>query len=190
MTKLIRRTHMYLALALGPWMAAYALSTMVMGLRLSGSPSYEVERTIRYEAVFADDAGPRERAEQILASLDLEGAFRVHGLAADGRLTITREHLLRPRRIVYAPAERLITVERAVIHPRNILNRFHHLHTYEEPYAANRAMAVSIDIVGIAMILWVLSGLWMWWEMKATRPWGLVAGFAGMATFLFFAWFV
>ena len=33
-------------------------------------------------------------------------------------------------------------------------------------------VAASVDLAITAMVFWVLSGLWMWWEMKATRGFG------------------
>ena len=33
------------------------------------------------------------------------------------------------------------------------------------------------------MVFWVLSGLWMWWEMKVTRRFGLTSLLAGAGVF-------
>jgi hypothetical protein len=38
--------------------------------------------------------------------------------------------------------------------------------------ANHRGLSVDVAIAG--MILWVLSGLWMWSGITLTRPWGLV----------------
>ena len=45
-------------------------------------------------------------------------------------------------------------------------------------------MAVAVDVVVVAMVFWGLSGLWMWWEMRATRGWGLVSMTAGLGIFV------
>ncbi len=47
-------------------------------------------------------------------------------------------------------------------------------------------MAASVDAVATALVVWALSGLWMWWEMRATRYWGLACAAAGFAIFTFF----
>ena len=52
---------------------------------------------------------------------------------------------------------------------------------FEQPYAAAKTWGLLVDLVVMAMVFWVASGVWMWWEIKpARRPGGLlaVAGFA------------
>ena len=110
MSLLIRRTHMYLALFLGPWMLGYALSTIVMGHAWTAPQTFALERELEYQANFQADATPREQAAQILAALDLEGAFSVQGPDAQGRLTINRQDIVTPRRIVYAAGDGHVTV--------------------------------------------------------------------------------
>src|SRR6186997_618757 len=115
---LIRRTHMYLALFLFPWLLMYALSTAAMNHRAlfvdasgAGAPAFERERELVYEGVFADNAELRAISRQILGSVDLDGA---HGVTRrkDGAIVITRNDLLTPRRLTYTPATRLLTIER------------------------------------------------------------------------------
>ena len=48
-------------------------------------------------------------------------------------------------------------------------------------------MAWSIDAVIVALVFWALSGLWMWWEMRATRLWGFAAALFGIGMFAFLA---
>jgi hypothetical protein len=183
-SKLNRRTHMYLALFLAPWMLGYALSTIAMSHRwIGGPPTYVQEREQNYETQFAAGTPPIEIGRQILADLDLEGAFGVQGPAADGRLTINRQDLVTPRRIVYRPAERRVTVERVTFEAGAFLNRLHRRRGYQQPYAADRVMAVSVDVVIVAMVIWAASGLWMWWEMRATRFWGIAAAASGILLF-------
>jgi hypothetical protein len=43
-----------------------------------------------------------------------------------------------------------------------------------------------VDLFIAAAVLWALSGLWMWWELKATRGLGLLSLAAGAALFAFF----
>jgi hypothetical protein len=125
-------------------------------------------------------------ARQILADLHLAGAFGVQGPAPDGRITINRQGMLSPRRITFTPRDRRIVVERMELETSGFLNRFHRRRGYQQPYAADVAMAVSVDAVIVAMLFWALSGLWMWWEMRATRWWGLAAAATGIGIFTFF----
>jgi hypothetical protein len=45
---------------------------------------------------------------------------------------------------------------------------------------------VVIDLVCVAMIVWIISGLYMWWGLPALRRWGLLAILAGTASFVLF----
>ena len=70
--------------------------------------------------------------------------------------------------------------------PNAFLERFHRRRGYATGYRLDTLWAVSVDLVLVAMMFWVASGLWMWWEMKVTRPLGLSALVLGAATFGFY----
>lgn len=67
-----------------------------------------------------------------------------------------------------------------------MLERFHRRRGYATGYALDTAWAVSVDLVIIAMVFWVVSGLWMWWEMTATRRSGAGALAVGVGLFTFY----
>ena len=186
LSKLIRRTHMYLALFLTPWMLMYALSTMAMNHRAffrAGPPAFETEREQRYEAAFASGATPRQIARQILHDLGMDGAHNVSKPAADGRLTILRLDPVTPRRIVYAPADRKLIIEREVFRAPAFLERMHRRRGFQHDYTIEDTWAFSVDLVIVAMVFWAASGLWMWWEMRATRRTGALFAAGGLALF-------
>lgn len=178
---------MYLALFLTPWMIGYAVSTLLMNHEAGRPVVFEQEREQRYDVKFEPGTPPRVVAGQVLSDLHMEGTFGVAAPAPDGRLTITRQDIVAPRRVTLYPAEHRLTIERAKVDAVGYLYRFHRRRGYEPPFAADRAMAISVDLVIAAMVFWALSGLWMWWEMRATRLWGLACALLGMGLFAFFA---
>lgn len=183
----VRRTHMYLALFLFPWMLMYALSTLAMNHRTlfvpaGAPPAFERERAFTYDGTFPEGAEPRTISRQILGSIGLDGAHGV-SLRKDGAIVITRNDLLAPRRVTYVPSDRTVVVERLPHRTNALLERFHRRRGYATGYALDTAWAVSVDLVIVAMVFWVLSGLWMWWEMKATRALGAAAIVSGTALF-------
>jgi hypothetical protein len=189
LSRILRRTHMYLALFLFPWVLMYALSTLAMNHRAyftarygSGAPPFETERTIVYEGVFPENAELRSISTKILSALDLDGS---HGVTRrkDGTIVVNRNDLTSPRRITYSPADRTLVVERMVSRPNAFLERFHRRRGYATGYRLDTAWAVTVDLFIVGMAFWALSGLWMWWEMKATRRFGLSAAAAGAALF-------
>ncbi|MEZ5353617.1 MAG: hypothetical protein R2762_13345 [Bryobacteraceae bacterium] len=187
MSKLIRRVHMYLALFLTPWILMYTASTFVMNHRAAfrGSPPAGPEwRTLsesRYEGEFAAGAGEAAMAGQLLASLDLDGAHQAR--MRNGRLEINRLDPLRPVRITYTPESRSVKVEETVFNGAEFLERMHRRRGYQHEYVLEDTWAMTVDLVIVAILFWVASGLWMWWELKVTRGWGALFALAGMGLF-------
>jgi hypothetical protein len=189
---IIRRTHMYLALFLFPWMLMYALSTFVMNHRAyfsegveAGPVAFERERELVYDGVFPENADLRTISQQILVSTGLDGS---HGVSRrkDGAVVITRNDLLAPRRLTYDPARRTVLIEKMPHRANAFLERFHRRRGYVTGYTLDTIWAVSVDLIIVAMVVWALSGLWMWWEMKITRTLGAIALAGGLGLFGFY----
>lgn len=189
LSKILRRTHMYIALFLFPWMAMYALSTIVMNHRDifiakygRGPAPLVKERELTYDGSFPPDAEPKIIARQILASLDLDGA---HGAnrRKDGAIVINRQDLVSPRRIIYTPSDNKLVIEKMQYRTNAFLERFHRRRGYSTGYALDTIWAISVDLVIVAMVFWALSGVWLWWEMKVTRALGLLALAGGAGLF-------
>ena len=130
-SKLIRRTHMYLALFLTPWMIIYALSGLVLnhgqavrGLYGGNFPQFEKIGEREYTAAFSADADPRMIGAQILDHLDLAGTFNVQGRADQPRLVINAT----PRRHAshhVSPQRKPPLIENSSLSRRAVLNRAH-----------------------------------------------------------------
>jgi hypothetical protein len=188
LSQLVRRVHMYLALFLFPWILMYALSTLVMNHRalLAGRPRpIEKERELIYDGIFPEPAAPRTKSRQILASVGLDGSHSVTE-RPDGAIVITRNDLVTPRRLTYTPADHRLVIERTPFRSGPFLERFHRRRGYATTYRLDTAWAASVDLVIAAMVFWALSGLWMWWEMKATRGLGALALCGGVGLFALF----
>jgi hypothetical protein len=188
-SKLARRTHMYLALFLFPWILMYALSTLAMNHRSlfterygPGPVAFEKERELVYAGFFPENAELKAISQQILSSVGLDGA---HGVTRrkDGAIVINRNDLVAPRRLTYSAADRRLLIEKMPYRPNAFLERFHRRRGYATGYRLDTVWAVTVDVVIVAMVFWVVSGLWMWWEMTATRRPGLSALLGGAGLF-------
>ncbi len=179
---------MYLALFFMPWMLMYALSTMLMnhGPVFRKPPQFAVEREQTYTAAFPPDAGPRQMAQQVLSDLGMDGAHGVGKPGPGGRLTINRLDPVAPRRITYTPADGKLIVERQLFRAPALLERLHRRRGFQQPYLIDDAWGLSVDLVIAAMVLWLASGLWMWWELRITRRLGALSIATGLALFGFF----
>jgi len=183
---------MYLALMLSPWMLMYALSTMAMNHRgffreMYGGTAiaFEKEREQPYVLALAADAEPRRIAEQVLKDLDLEGAFAARKVQ-NGSIVVQRLDPIYPRRITWSPSEGRLVLEREVFRTPAFLERMHRRRGFQHDFALEDAWAFSVDLVIVAMIFWVASGLWMWWELRSTRALGALCFAGGILVFLFF----
>lgn len=191
-SKIMRRTHMYLALFLGPWMLMYALSTSAMNHReffrdyYGSEQVFEKEKEELYAGTFAPGAGRDEMARQILADLDLDGAFGVRGGAKGEPLIIHRADPITPRKITYTPGEGKLVVERLQFRTDSFLERLHRRRGYRHNYLLEDLWGFTVDLVIVSMLIWVLSGVWVWWGLKTARRWGLVCAAAGSGLFALF----
>ena len=177
---------MYLALFLAPWMIGYALSTLAMNHRMPRPTTFVTEREQPYPNV-SNPARLRAKSRGRFSPIS---SSRARSACRDRRPTAASRSIVRgmlsPRRITYTPRDRRIVVERMELETSGFLNRFHRRRGYQQPYAADLAMAISVDAVIVAMVFWALSGLWMWWEMRATRLWGLACAVTGTGIFILF----
>jgi len=193
LSKLIRRTHMYLALFLTPWILMYALSTMAMNhrdffaqLRGGSDASYAMESAGVYPGTFPPGAKPREMARRILRHLGLDGTHYVQRAPETGHLTIYRESPLVTRRITYTPADRRLVVEKAAFRTPSFLEELHRRRGFEHDYPLEDAWGFIVDIVIAGIVFWVLSGVWMWLQLAGTRRLGLLFAGCGLALFVVF----
>jgi hypothetical protein len=179
MTRLIRKTHLYLALALFPWVIMYAASTFVMNHRSffrreeMGKPQAlrEVVR-MEYRAALTTDVSPDEVAQKILKDLEMEGKFRVERSKEEHRMVIRRESPWRPKKITYLRDQEVLIVEEPPFRLINFIIGLHHKSGYGGDYLTPIIWAAIVDIFSVAMIAWVASGIYMWWGLSRTRLWG------------------
>ncbi|MFN7924797.1 MAG: hypothetical protein U0Q16_32135 [Bryobacteraceae bacterium] len=180
LSKLIRRTHLYLALFLTPWVLMYMASTFVMNHRTlfrghkPPPPRWEKLSETEYHG---EPSGPA-----ILSSLGIEGAHQAQN--RDGRLVIQRNDAFRPVRVTLEASR--LTVERQHFEGAAWLERMHRRRGFQTPYLLDDTWAFLVDLFIAGVLFWALSGLWMWWEMKVTRRWGTAFLLGGVALFAVF----
>jgi hypothetical protein len=64
-------------------------------------------------------------------------------------------------------------VSENTLSPRRFLTRLHTTHGYPGEWGARWAMAGVVDAMAAVMVFWGLTGLLMWWQIRATRWVGL-----------------
>ena len=190
---LVRRTHLFLALFLTPWVLMYAVSTIAMHHRafFIGSeervePDYELVHEQVYQMSDDLEQDRRVAAEAILRDLGMSGAHRVTSRPEDEELTIHRDNPFGSYRISYLPVARMLRLERQKPDPTYVLEMMHRRRGFGEPFLPNDLWAFVVDGVIVAILGWAATGLWMWWEMARTRRLGAIILLLGLGLFLVF----
>lgn len=57
---------------------------------------------------------------------------------------------------------------------RRFLTQLHLAREYPPGVGARWFWAVAVDVMAFVMVFWAVSGLFMWWQIKAVRGWGAV----------------
>jgi hypothetical protein len=71
---------------------------------------------------------------------------------------------------------------------REYLLRLHTAHGFPDEQNARWWWAIIVDLMSFVLIGWTITGLIMWWKIKATRKWGFAAILFGSATAVIMGW--
>ena len=191
---LVRRAHLYLALFCLPWFVMYGVTSIAF----SHADWFDTGRDLYNTAgdawteegswpctVAVPETGevPRDVATQLLAvagiDVDAYGAYRSGARQIDVYVVA----FWQTRRLSYRLDEqRLFLYSRSSI-PQQILTGMHARAGYQHDGLLNDAWAFMVDLVSIGFLLWVATGLYIWWQLPGMRRWGAVGLLAGVLSF-------
>lgn len=192
-----RRIHLYLGLSLLPWFFMYGLSSLPFAhgqwvektFYDNGVPMWTLRLEKPYSIDIPEGADLRPIGARIIADAGVEeGSFGTY-LEKDGRVNVYRHDFWRSTRLTYFPATKTLKVEDRRFRWDHFLTGMHARGGFEDPRPLNQAWGVIVDIVCFGMLLWIASGLYMWWHIKGHRGWGwlaLIGGVASYAGLMFF----
>ena len=184
---LLRRTHLYLGMLLLPWLLMYALSTVLFNHGDTFRPYRPAdpqwlpwwEKSYAIEVPAGTD-GLRATAARILADHGLTGAF---GVQRQGqRLNINVQNFRQPLRLSYDPAQRILRAEKKKTSWVEVFIRLHQRAGYGQPGWLNQLWAVMVDVYCVTTLVWIATGLFLWWKRPSVRGWGFVAIGGGVGT--------
>ena len=185
--KLNRRAHLYLGLFLAPWFLLYAAS----GFILNHAPWFQhsaarwtkvSEHACRLPATSGED-DEDALAEKVLRDQGLLGRYSAD-FDEDGNLVIVRHRLSGNVRLTYYPAASRVVREDQQVHADQLLTAAHFRAGFEYPYFLEILWGSIIDLLIVSSLLWIATGIYLWWKLKRFRLWGGLALAAGMLSFL------
>ena len=180
----VRRAHLYAGLFLLPWVIMFGVST----IPINHQAPEPVEWTHLGEYTFdapvpaaADNLRPLGR--EMMNAAGLQGGYWVARLSPK-QVQAGHPDFLSPIRMNYFPQEKRLIVEKRAFALRPFLSGMHTRGGYDTGGGAwDAAWAVFVDVVSVGLILWIASGIYMWWGLPSTRRWGWLAIAGGMVCF-------
>jgi hypothetical protein len=101
-------------------------------------------------------------------------------------LNVSSYSFLKSTRVIYAIDQKRITVEDRRFRFDQFLTGMHTRGGFAHEGILQNSWGVVVDIVCFAVLLWVATGLYLWWGLAEQRHWGWVAIVAGAGLFLLF----
>lgn len=191
---IFRRTHLYLGMLLIPWMFVYAFSTFMLNhgptfRPLRPGPDAWIE--LWQKQYPADppqtEEGLRTWAGRILEEHGLSGG-PFHVQRNPQRVIINAPRFIKPLRLTYDLGQRLLTAEQR---PPSWVETFIRLHFragYGQVGPLQKIWGFIVDLVCISFLVWVFTGLYLWWKIPQCRAWGWLAIAAGFISFASILW--
>ena len=178
-----------------PWLLMYGVSSFMV-IHRAWFPSERPGRAVLFEKAYGrpvnlqganNSPELRAAAQEILKECSLEGAFWADKPGAD-RLHIERFTFRDSIRLNYSAKDQKLKAERQSMRWSQVPQRMHFRGGYGQPGFGNKFWGLLVDAACAGIIIWVTSGLIMWWRLPRLRTWGTIAVVAGILSFTLLVW--
>ena len=191
--KFNRRTHLYLGLFLMPWLLMYGVSSFIIvhqsWFGAEKQPAWEPVFEKEYRHPIPQDGELRAAAQDILNDCNLQGAFWVNKPNPD-TLQINRFSFWGSTRLTYSVKDQKLNAERQRMPLSQAIVRMHFRGGFGQPTFWDKFWGLLVDLACVGIIIWVASGLIMWWRLPRLRTWGAMAVGGGLLSFLLLIWWL
>jgi hypothetical protein len=150
------------------------------------TPLWSTKFEQEYHRPVTENADLREVATEILNEFELRNSFFVSRPTPE-RLNINVQDFISQTRLTYFIEEGRLIMEEQRFQLKTFLIWMHLRGGYGQDHFLDDLWAVLLDLVCIAFLVWVFSGIYIWWKLRELRIWGIVALFGGLVTF---GWFL
>ncbi len=171
----VRRAHLYAGLFLLPWVIMFGVSTIPINHQTPESAAWIPISEHTFDApVPGPDENLRPLGRAMMSTAGIEGGYWVYRVNA-GQVQAGHPDFRSPIRLNYFAQEKRLVVERRPFALRQFLSGVHTRGGYDMGGAGDSFWAVFVDLVCVGLILWIASGIYMWWGLPSTRRWGWIA---------------
>jgi hypothetical protein len=180
----VRRAHLYMGLFLLPWVVMFGVSSLPLNHNTSPAPAtwtLVAEYPFDVEMPAAGD-NLRPFGRDMMNAAGITGGYFVNR-ANERQINVNHPDFLMPSRIIYRADRKRLTVEHRDFAFRQFLSGLHTRGGYDMGGVWDSLWAVCVDAVSVALLLWIASGVYMWWHVPVARRWGWLAIAAGIGCF-------
>ncbi len=185
--RLNRRTHLYLAMFLMPWFLMYGITSMAFSHSAydDGAADWIPRFAKEYHVPLPADRDQDEKiGTGLMRELGVEGVAYYIYRSNPRTMNVYLPRFLAARQIVYFADENRAVLQDQQFRLSRFLKGMHARGGFRQTLLLDDAWAVTVDIVMIAILTWIASGIYMWWHVTSCRAWGFVALGGGCASFL------
>lgn len=179
----VRRAHLYTGLFLLPWVIMFGVSTIPINHQSPEPVEWTRIGEHRFDApVPSPEENLRPLGRQMMTAAGIEGGYWVYRLNPQ-HIQVGHPDFLAPIRLSYLTRDKRLVVERRPFSLRPFLSGMHTRGGYDLDGFWDSVWAVFVDVLCVGLILWIVSGLYMWWGLPSARRWGWIALGAGCVCF-------
>jgi len=187
---IFRRTHLFLGMLLIPWVFIYAFSSFI----LNHGPQFRQFRpgpdawTKLWEKDYKTDLPTAQEELRTLAGTILKEngiGGSSYGVRRNGQgAIINAPRFIHPLRITYQASEGKLIAEYRNYSWMEMFLNLHFRAGYGQFGTLQNIWGFLVDLVCLSFLVWVITGLYLWWKIPQTRKWGWVAISAGLLAFV------
>jgi hypothetical protein len=190
-----RRVHLYLGLALLPWFFMYGISSVPFAHNqffdkrdaAKGLPLWTLQSEQSIDLRIPDDPEAlRALGASLLKQAGIEGTSFGAYRQAPNQVNVYSYSFWKSTQLKYYADQKKLTVEDRRFRWDHFLTGMHGRGGFDQEGFLATSWSVVVDVVCLGMILWIASGLYMWWGLPSQRRWGWIAILAGTASFVVF----
>ena len=193
-----RRLHLYMGLALLPWLFMYGISSVPFAHnqffeqrdRAKGLPLWTLRSERAVDLPVPEDPAELRRLGAVLLGLagitdTTSTTFGVYRQSPT-QINVYSYSFWKSTQLKYFIDRKKLTVEDRRFRWDHFLTGMHARGGFEQEGALQRSWSVVVDLVCLSIMVWIATGLYMWWGIPGSRRWGVLAIVAGTASFLLF----
>jgi hypothetical protein len=189
--KFVRRLHMYLGIALVPWFLCYGISAAIFnhaqlagGWFKSDKPDWTQTLEREYHRSVPADADLRSVGPQMLQDFDLADRSFYAWWDGKKRLIVTAFKFLWTTRLTYFVDQGRVVAEDKAFRLDHFFLGLHERAGFNQPPWLSKVWGGVVDLVGLAVLTWAISGVYVWWKTRRRHLAGGLVLSAGVACFV------